>query len=141
MRPRVTRALDKALSVSLTYTKTVLTPSEVLVAATGNYGRIVGEKVGVLEPRYAADVVILDGRRLHAAPARGPVEAVVSFMDGRDVTDVFVDGEPVVLNGSLVKVDEERVVEKLLDAQSRTEPIIEELLEGVKKRFSSRGPS
>ena len=138
---KVARAVAKALSVSISYTKTVLTPAEILAAATGAGGRVVGEKVGVLEPGYAADVVVLDGRRLHGALVYSPIEAVVNFMDGRDVIDVFVDGAPTVLGGSLVRVDGDRVVEKLLDAKSEVEPVITELLREVKKGFSTPGSS
>ncbi len=85
-----------------------LPAEDVVRAATLGGARALGlERVlGSLEPGKEADVVAVDFSRLDAVPCYDPVSHLVHAV-GRDaVTDVWVGGTRVVMNGALTATDE-----------------------------------
>jgi 5-methylthioadenosine/S-adenosylhomocysteine deaminase len=61
---------------------------------------------GSIEPGKRADLVVFDTTRLECTPAHDPASNLVYSIGPRSVRDVFVDGEPLVRNGKLVRDDE-----------------------------------
>ncbi|WP_166347642.1 amidohydrolase family protein [Phytoactinopolyspora limicola] len=59
-----------------------------------------------------ADVVVVAVDRPGLQPVADPLWTLVHRTGGTDVTDVFVDGQPVVRDGRLVRVDPSELVEK-----------------------------
>jgi cytosine/adenosine deaminase-related metal-dependent hydrolase len=63
------------------------------------------DAVGSLEPGKKADVVVLDGDSPALANVHDPYQAVVFVAGSREVKEVWVDGEPSVADGDVVRVD------------------------------------
>lgn len=89
-----------------------LSAREVLRAATVEGARALGlgDVVGSLEVGKRADLVLLDLDQPHLNPVHD-VAALLVYAAGRgDVTDVWVDGEPVVAQRRSTRVDEASLV-------------------------------
>jgi 5-methylthioadenosine/S-adenosylhomocysteine deaminase len=69
-------------------------------------------QIGALLPGYLADIVVLKLGQLHTTPTFDIVDTVVFGCSGRDVHTVLVDGQVVVEEGQLTKVDEMAIVER-----------------------------
>ena len=106
-----------------------LTAEDVFWLATRGGARCLGrDDVGSLEPGKAADLVLVDTRRLsYAGAGSDPLAALVFSPWPEPVDTVMVNGKIVVEGGRLVDVDVERLVAEaeaassaLLDAALRT---------------------
>jgi cytosine/adenosine deaminase-related metal-dependent hydrolase len=84
-----------------------LSAREVLWAATRGGARCLGrEDVGSLEPGKAADLILVDTRRLSYAGAGGDILAALVFSPWPEPVDtVMVNGKVVVSGGELVSID------------------------------------
>jgi 5-methylthioadenosine/S-adenosylhomocysteine deaminase len=108
---------------------TVGDPWDVLAMATLDGARALGlaELTGSLEVGKRADVVTVDLRRLHFVPVF-PAEHfniaahLVFAASGRDVDSVWVDGRRLVDGGTLLTVDEAKVI---ADSQLAAEELFE----------------
>jgi 5-methylthioadenosine/S-adenosylhomocysteine deaminase len=102
-----------------------VTPSQALAMATRNGARAFGLNAGVLAPGKVADLVLL--RR--DTPAFTPLNDVMSQLalceNGSSVDTVFVNGEVVVENGRLKKLEEKEVLTLATKARERLNPAIE----------------
>jgi 5-methylthioadenosine/S-adenosylhomocysteine deaminase len=92
-----------------------LSTRDILRMATlgGAQAAHVDDLVGSLTPGKRADVVVLDGRALNAAPVTHATGAVVQCMDTGNVETVLVDGQVVKSGGQLVGVDVEEAIDRL----------------------------
>lgn len=88
-------------------TRRWLSAREVLWAATRGGARCLGrEDVGSLEPGKAADLILVDTRRLSYAGAGGDILAALVFSPWPEPVDtVMVNGKLVVSGGELTSVD------------------------------------
>jgi len=91
-----------------------ITAEEVLWMATRGGARCLGrDDVGSLEPGKAADVILIDTRRLSYAGAGSDILAALVFTPFPEPVDtVMVNGRMVVNGGELVGVDVPRLVER-----------------------------
>jgi 5-methylthioadenosine/S-adenosylhomocysteine deaminase len=71
-----------------------------------------GDELGRIEVGRRADVVCVDVSAAHLQPVLDPVWTLVNRVHGHDVAHVVVDGEVVVRNGKLTRVDEDALVEE-----------------------------
>jgi cytosine/adenosine deaminase-related metal-dependent hydrolase len=78
-------------------------------------------QLGTLEPGKKADIVVFRFDHPSVRPFTDPASLVVYSATGRDVAHVFVDGSPVVLDGKVRTMDEERV---LREAERRLEAVL-----------------
>jgi len=69
-------------------------------------------QVGALAPGHLADVIVVNLGTLHTTPAFDVADAVVFGCSGRDVRTVVVDGQVVVEEGRLTRVDETAIIER-----------------------------
>jgi cytosine/adenosine deaminase-related metal-dependent hydrolase len=105
----------------------LLPSGKVLEMITIDAARALGvdSQLGSLEVGKRADVVMLDVRRPHLTPFLMPVEQVVNFASGADVTTVIVDGRVVMRDRRVTTVDEQvtlEAVERLArDTVARTQ--------------------
>ena len=106
-----------------------LTAEDVLWAATRGGARCLGrDELGSLEPGKAADLVMVDTRRLsYAGAGSDPLAALVFSPWPEPVDTVMVNGRVLVEGGELVGVDVPRLIahaesasSALLDAALRT---------------------
>jgi 5-methylthioadenosine/S-adenosylhomocysteine deaminase len=75
------------------------------------------DRVGVLEPGRAADLIVLRGDRPNIHPVNDPVGAVVWGMDTSNVTWVFVGGRPLKRDGTLARDDLDALVSRAVGAR------------------------
>jgi cytosine/adenosine deaminase-related metal-dependent hydrolase len=97
-----------------------LTAEDVFWLATRGGARCLGrDDVGSLEPGKAADLVLVDTRRLsYAGAGSDPLAALVFSPWPEPVDTVMVNGRVVVEGGRLVDVDVERLVAEAEAASS-----------------------
>jgi 5-methylthioadenosine/S-adenosylhomocysteine deaminase len=95
---------------------TIMTAEKVLEMATIDGARAIGLEhvIGSIEPGKKADLAVISTNHPAMAPVHNPVSAIVYSALGHEVTDVFIDGHPVLRNGVMQTVDEREVL-----AQSR----------------------
>lgn len=86
-------------------------------------------RAGAISPGWLADLVLLDGRGAFASPYAhprlDPAEVVLHRAQGRDVHTVVVGGEVWVRGGRHVRVDAEKVRERLERLASARFPRLE----------------
>jgi 5-methylthioadenosine/S-adenosylhomocysteine deaminase len=95
---------------------TIMTAEKVLEMATIDGARAIGldHLIGSIEAGKKADLAVISTNHPAMAPVHNPVSAIVYSALGHEVTDVFIDGKPVLRNGQVQSVDEREVL-----AQSR----------------------
>ncbi len=84
------------------------------------------DKVGSIEPRKRADIIIFDMLNPYLTPTRDPLTSIVLYGTAGDIDTVIVDGKILKRNGALTTVE---MREALLTAQKRTDEIIERFFE------------
>ena len=100
----------------------VVSAREALEAATRGGAEILGTEAGVIEEGRPADLVVVDLDAPHLTPKHDLVSHAVYAANGADVTTTVVDGEVLMENGVVERVDEEAIV-------SEAEETAQELVE------------
>ena len=103
---------------------TALSAWDALEMATINGARALGleKEIGSLEPGKKADITIVSLRHPSVQPLTDPLSLLVYAATGRDVRDVIIDGRPVVRDGKVLTMDEERI---LREANQRLPKVLE----------------
>jgi 5-methylthioadenosine/S-adenosylhomocysteine deaminase len=87
------------------------TPEEAMRWATVNGYRAMGiSGGGSLQEGNKADLIMVDFRRAHLVPRLRVVSTFVHQGQGRDVTDVMVDGAWLMRDGTMLTLDEDATV-------------------------------
>jgi 5-methylthioadenosine/S-adenosylhomocysteine deaminase len=96
----------------------VLPARDAIWMATRAGARTLGldHEIGSLEPGKRADVIVVDRDRPHLAPGPDPYSLLVYAARGTDVRTTIVDGEVLVDEFELVRVDRARVAADARDA-------------------------
>jgi len=99
----------------------VLPPETVVEMATlnGARGAGLGDDIGSVEVGKRADLVLFDATRPEWQPLFNPVSNLVYSATGPTVAHVLVEGEQVVRDGRLVRVDEAALLEEVRKAAGR----------------------
>lgn len=94
-----------------------LTAEEVLHAATmgGAYSVLLEDEIGSLEPGKRADLVVLNMKTANFTPLNDVRNHLVYCENGSSVETVIVNGEIMVDDGKLTRVDEAALHEELRD--------------------------
>jgi 5-methylthioadenosine/S-adenosylhomocysteine deaminase len=100
-------------------------PAQVLAMATRNGARAFGLDGGMLAAGKLADIVLLQRDRTAFTPLNDVMSQLVFCENGGDVDSVIVNGEVVVENGRLTKVDEPEVLRLAQQARQRLDPSIQ----------------
>jgi len=66
-----------------------------------------GDEVGSLEPGKKADFVLFDLDHIEWVPYRDPVQALVWSASSASIRQTWVDGRPVVVDGTVMTVPDE----------------------------------
>jgi 5-methylthioadenosine/S-adenosylhomocysteine deaminase len=82
------------------------------------------DRIGSLEPGKQADIITIDLRKPHLAPANMPVWRVVCFANGQDVDTAIVDGRVLMHNRRVAHVD---TAEILAAAEAETNQMLDRL--------------
>lgn len=91
---------------------TIVTAEKALEMATIDGARAIGldAEIGSIEVGKKADLAVVGTNHPAMAPVHNPVSALVYSALGHEVTDVFIDGRPVMRAGRIVTVDEAAVL-------------------------------
>ncbi len=86
----------------------VLDVRQMMRMLTVDGARVLGLErlTGSIEVGKRADLVLFDANRLEATPAHDMASNLIYSMNGRMARDVLVDGEILVRNGKLTRMDE-----------------------------------
>ncbi|WP_416149745.1 amidohydrolase [Salipaludibacillus sp. HK11] len=70
------------------------------------------DRLGKITPGFKADFIIVNPNEPHLTPwNESRVQShLVYSASGSDVTDVFIDGQPIYLNRQLINFDEEKII-------------------------------
>jgi len=103
---------------------TILAGDAVLRMATRNGAQAMGfPDSGIIAPGKAADLIIFDFRRPHLRPRHSLVSNVLYAAKSPDISHVIVAGKPLMRDGELLTLDEERI---LHEAEHRAYRMVEE---------------
>ncbi|WP_158780894.1 amidohydrolase family protein [Pantoea sp. BAV 3049] len=93
---------------------TIMTAEKVMEMATIDGARAIGldHLVGSLEVGKKADVIVIGTDHPAMTPVHHPVSALVYSALGHEVTDVFIDGQPVMRDGTLTRVNQREVLQR-----------------------------
>ncbi|MDP6705280.1 MAG: amidohydrolase family protein [Alphaproteobacteria bacterium] len=99
----------------------VMPPETALEMATinGARGARMADEIGSVEVGKRADLVLFDTRRPEWQPLYNPVSNLVYSATGSSVATVLVDGEVVVEDGRLTRIDEEAIFAAVPEAARR----------------------
>ncbi|GAK11190.1 LOW QUALITY PROTEIN: S-adenosylhomocysteine deaminase [Geomicrobium sp. JCM 19039] len=101
----------------------VISSQEALRMATVNGARALGFlDSGFIQAGYAADFIMIDTRSAHLQPLTIDPATLVYAAGKNDVSDVYVNGRPLMTNKELLTIDEERV---LYDANRARKQLVE----------------
>lgn len=101
-----------------------------MATVNGAQAASVGDRVGTLEPGKRADIAIVSLRSIaepYLDPAVSIVDALVHRGRGSDVESVMINGEVVMRDGRLARIDKESVLAEL--ARSLSRPLSPEEIE------------
>lgn len=99
---------------------TVMKAAEVLHMASAGGARALGfSDVGLLEPGYHADLILVRTDRPHMQPLYNPVSQLVYSARSSDVEHVWIGGRHVLQNGRITTVDTEAIREKIALLRTR----------------------
>jgi 5-methylthioadenosine/S-adenosylhomocysteine deaminase len=109
-----------------------ITPTQALAMATRNGARAFGVEAGVIAPGKLADIVLLRRDTPAFTPLNDAIAQLVFCENGSGVDTVIVNGEIVVEQGRLTKVDEREVLRLAEQARRRLDPSIQAELAAAK---------
>jgi 5-methylthioadenosine/S-adenosylhomocysteine deaminase len=108
-------------------------PAQALAMATRNGARAFGLDAGMLAPGKLADIVLLRRDRTAFTPLNNVVSQLAFCENGSDVDTVVVNGEVVVENGRLTKIDETDVLRLVESARRRLDPAMQRELSAAQR--------
>jgi 5-methylthioadenosine/S-adenosylhomocysteine deaminase len=114
-----------------------VTPAQALAMATRNGARAFGIDAGMLAPGKLADIVLLRRDTAAFTPLNGVLAQLVFCENGSSVDTVLVNGEVVVQDGRLTKVDGMEVLRLAEQARQRLDPSIQRELATAKTMEAS----
>lgn len=89
-------------------------PTDTLIRlATCDGGAVLGQPVGLLEPGYRADFIVLDLTDPSLLPTAGLKSHIVHSLSGTALRHVFCDGRQVVRDGLLVGVSQGDIAQRV----------------------------
>jgi 5-methylthioadenosine/S-adenosylhomocysteine deaminase len=98
----------------------VLPASQVLSMATRDGARALRlDDLGLLQPGYKADLILVDLNQAHLHPRHNPVAHMVYSARGGDVETVIIDGRIVMEGRKILTIDKERVLAEVEERARR----------------------
>jgi 5-methylthioadenosine/S-adenosylhomocysteine deaminase len=107
-------------------------PAQALAMATRNGARAFGLNAGMLAPGKLADVVLLRRDTIAFTPLNDVIGQLVFCENGSSVDTVIVNGEIVVHEGRVTKIDEKEALHLAARARERLDPSIQREMAAAK---------
>jgi len=100
---------------------TIMSANQLLLMATLNGAKAyrMDKELGSLETGKAADIMIINPDQPHWYPRYDPVNSIAYAMQSEDVESVVINGEIVMQNRELTRVDEEKLLYRMKKLQLR----------------------
>jgi len=97
----------------------IIEPYTVLRMATAGGARALGlaDVCGTIEVGKRADLILVDIQKVHILPVNDLVSQLVHCAKASDVDTVIVDGRVLMKEGTLLDLDERKILESACDAQ------------------------
>ena len=113
---RLTALLSKGVEMNPTLldAKTALKMSTIIGAKALKI-----DNIGILKEGYKADLIALRTDRPHLVPMHDPIANIVYSSAGADVDLVMVDGDILLENRNLTKMDEQVILKKAAECTNR----------------------
>ena len=89
----------------------------------GARAMLLGDEIGSIEQGKKADLVVLKPST-GLLPANNLTAQLALSEGGESVETIFVDGEPILLNGHFTKIDEEALLEALSSFRPRITAVV-----------------
>jgi 5-methylthioadenosine/S-adenosylhomocysteine deaminase len=99
----------------------VLPASAALEMATIRGARALGmeKEIGSLEVGKRADMILVNVTHPNGVPMYDPISQMVYALKADDVTDVMVNGKPVVQNGKILTLNETEILQKAAEYRAK----------------------
>ena len=99
----------------------VLPASAALEMATIRGARALGmeKEIGSLEVGKLADMILVNVTHPNGVPMYDPISQMVYALKADDVTDVMVNGKPVVRNGKILTLNEAEILQKAAEYRAK----------------------
>ena len=99
----------------------VLPASTALEMATIRGARALGmeKEIGSLEVGKLADMILVNVTHPNGVPMYDPISQMVYALKADDVTDVMVNGKPVVRNGKILTLNEAEILQKAAEYRAK----------------------
>ena len=100
---------------------TALPAGEALAMATINGARALGidDRVGSLEPGKSADIIAVDFSQPESQPLYNPLSQLVYASNGSQVTHSWINGQQVLDDRNLTRIDQQSLSRKIQNWQQR----------------------
>ena len=103
-----------------------VTPQEAFAAATRGGARALGRSdIGELRVGAKADIALYDLRSIAFAPCNRPLQQLVLAETGRGLRHLIVDGDIVLRDGALTRIDEAETIDRIHAAAAELSAEIE----------------
>ncbi|MCR9088643.1 MAG: amidohydrolase family protein [Rhodobacteraceae bacterium] len=100
-------------------------PAEAFHAATAGGAKALGrEDIGRLSPGARADIALYDTRSIAFTPLNNAVQQLTLAETGRALRHLLIDGEFVIRDGALTRIDEAAILERIHEEAAILEPEI-----------------
>ncbi|CAK9065563.1 5-methylthioadenosine/S-adenosylhomocysteine deaminase (MTA/SAH deaminase) [Durusdinium trenchii] len=100
-------------------------PAEAFHAATVGGAKALGrEDIGRLSPGARADIALYDTRSIAFTPLNNAVQQLTLAETGRALRHLLIDGEFVIRDGALTRIDEAAILERIHEEAAILEPEI-----------------
>ena len=101
--------IHKALNLDAT----LINANDAFQMATANAAKALNfNNKGILKENYSADFFVISFNKAHATPLYNIMSHLVYSAKSNDITDLFNNGIPIMLDNKIVTLDEEVIIEK-----------------------------
>lgn len=91
------------------------TTTALKMVTTNGAAAIMEERLGVISPGCAADIIMIDRRKPHLTPMYD-LTSIPFFATGNDVSDVIVDGRVLMKDGKVLTLEEQTIINSIEEA-------------------------
>nr|O59184.2 RecName: Full=5-methylthioadenosine/S-adenosylhomocysteine deaminase; Short=MTA/SAH deaminase [Pyrococcus horikoshii OT3] len=92
----------------------IVKSEEIFRMATINGAKALKLKAGIIKEGYIADIAVINLKRSHLLPLHNPLATLIFSAKAGDIDTLIVSGRVIMLDGEVLTIDEEKVIDKFL---------------------------